>query len=116
MLAGGLCIAAGDTAYSSINTCSDTTWDSYGATNPYCATNYWAGAKKKCSEQGMRLPNQTELNTIYTNKATISGLISVWYWADTDYSNDGALGFDLRGNPSNTGSVKHVSEGVRCVK
>ena len=44
-----------------IDTCSDTTWDEHGTDNSYCSTNYWAGAKKACSDMGMELPTLTQL-------------------------------------------------------
>ena len=62
------CIAASDFFPESINTCdgsADISYDDRGSTNPYCATNYWAGAKKACGE-GMRLPTMQELADVAT--------------------------------------------------
>lgn len=71
---GALCFAAADTAFSPVNEAP--------STGPY---NYWAGAKAACAAVGMRLPDKTELDIIYQNKATISGLnLSALYWSSTE--------------------------------
>ena len=44
-----------------IDTCSDTTWDDNLTENDGCSTNYWAGAKKTCSDMGMELPTIAQL-------------------------------------------------------
>ncbi len=44
-----------------IDTCSDTTWDDNLTENDGCSTNYWAGAKKACSDMGMSLPTRAQL-------------------------------------------------------
>ena len=116
----GLCIAAGDTTPSAINTCTDTTWDTNLTANTYCANNYWAGAKKSCSAQGMRLPSITELNTIYTNRATISGLNSAAnYWSATEYNTSMAWfqSFATGGQYGTvTSSFKGFGHTARCVR
>ena len=53
-------------APTAINTCSDGTeedkaYDQTGDTNTYCATNYWAGAKKACDQKNMSLPTRAQL-------------------------------------------------------
>ena len=48
-------------APTAIDTCSDTTWDEHGTDNEYCSTNYWAGAKKACSDMGLELPTRAQL-------------------------------------------------------
>ena len=48
-------------APTAIDTCSDTTWDDNLTANSYCSTNYWAGAKKACSDMGMSLPTSAQL-------------------------------------------------------
>lgn len=72
---GGMCVAASDTTYTPYGTFwNGGAWDN----------NYWAGADKACTDLGMRLPDKTELNTIYINRATISGLSSTGsYWTST---------------------------------
>ena len=113
---GGLCIAAGDTTRTPINTCTDTTWDTNLTANAWCATNYWAGAKKSCSDQGMRLPSITELNTIYTNRATISGINSAaLYWSATEYNAVAWLQNFSNGYQYN-GTSEYNAGNVRCVR
>ena len=65
------CIAASDfIANSSINTCEGSPDHEYDersdSENRYCATNYWAGAKKACADNGMRLPTLQELADVAT--------------------------------------------------
>jgi len=72
-----------DFAPTAIDTCTDTTYDETGSSNPYCSTNYWAGAKKTCEEKGMELPTLDQLanlastiygTTIEPDKSYSSGL------------------------------------------
>ncbi|MFI3300323.1 MAG: hypothetical protein R3Y28_02780, partial [Candidatus Gastranaerophilales bacterium] len=56
-----------DVPYSAINTCSDTTYDSEGANNIYCASNAWAGAKKACDDRNMTLPTNSQLESLAMN-------------------------------------------------
>ncbi|MEI6297639.1 MAG: hypothetical protein WCO84_08465 [bacterium] len=76
----GVCVAASDTTYTSIDTspsgsAEDKAFDPVCNTNVlYCTTNYWAGAKKACVAQGMKLPDQTQLNTMYLAK--VAGTMS----------------------------------------
>ena len=65
------CIAASDfIANSSINTCEESPYHEYDersdSENTYCATNYWAGAKKACADNEMRLPTMQELADVAT--------------------------------------------------
>ena len=62
------CIAASDfIANSSINTCEGSPDRDYDdRDHGYCATNYWAGAKKACADNGMRLPTMQELADVAT--------------------------------------------------
>ena len=56
-----------DTAVTPINTCNGSSaWDSTytSAVNAGCSSNYWAGAKKACSDKSMRLPTSAELAEI----------------------------------------------------
>ena len=41
----------------------------------------WNNANTACSNAGMRLPTQDELNTMYLNKSAIGGFSSVEYWS-----------------------------------
>ena len=64
------CIAASDIyPTTAINTCDgspDLEYDERGSKNPYCATNHWAGAKKVCAANDMRLPTMQELADVAT--------------------------------------------------
>ena len=65
---GDQCIAASDIyPTTAINTCvgsPDREYDDRG--NDYCATNHWAGAKKACADNDMRLPTGQELADVAT--------------------------------------------------
>ncbi len=67
---GDKCMAASDIyPITPINTCdgsADLEYDDRGSTNRLCATNYWAGAKKECATNGMRLPSGQELADVAT--------------------------------------------------
>ena len=50
-----------------INTCAGSEYedlDSYGSSNSYCATNYWAGSKLTCQQKGMSLPTRAQLGQL----------------------------------------------------
>ena len=112
---GSLCIAAGDTTYASINTCNDSTYDSNLTANVYCSKNAWAGAKKACIIQGMRLPSQAELGTIYQNRESISGLDTTsFYWSSTESDVSSALLQLFSGGVSSSGKGNAIN--ARCVK
>ena len=65
------CIAASDIyPTTAINTCDGSgneEWDDRGTDQyNYCSTNHWAGAKKACADNGMRLPTSQELADVAT--------------------------------------------------
>ena len=60
---GDMCWST-DFAPTAIDTCNDTTWDNHLTVNDYCDTNYWAGAKKACSDKGMSLPTSAQLTQL----------------------------------------------------
>ena len=64
------CIAASDfIPNSSINTCEgspDRDYDDRAMSTGYCSNNHWAGAKKTCAANGMRLPTMQELADVAT--------------------------------------------------
>ena len=71
MKLGDLCMAASDIyPTTAINTCTGSgneEWDDdRGSTNSYCATNHWAGVKKACADNDMRLPTLQELADVAT--------------------------------------------------
>lgn len=116
---GGLCIAAGDTTYTPLGTYTDTYYDGEDyITDTF--DNYWAGADKACKDKGMRIPTLSELNTMYQNKASLSGFnLTAWsegsvYWSsDSDATSAWTVYFDGRGQyPQN----KYNNASLRCVK
>ena len=117
---GSLCVAASDTAYSAINTCSDTTYDNNLASNPYCAANAWAGAKKSCANMGMRLPTIAELGTINTQRALISGLdltgAGYSYWSSGENPTNAAKCFYFYDGQMYINDKDQAYRKVRCVK
>ncbi len=65
------CIAASDIyPIERINTCEESPYHEYDersdSQNMYCAINYWAGAKKACADNEMRLPTKQELADVAT--------------------------------------------------
>jgi len=66
---GDYCWSTDFAANTSINTCTDTTYDETGSSFGDCDRNYWAGAKKTCEGKGMKLPTMAQLanlaSTIY---------------------------------------------------
>ena len=63
-------------APTAIDTCDGSEYedlDSYGSSNSYCSTNYWAGAKLSCQEKGMELPTRAQLaqlaSELYVNSS-----------------------------------------------
>ena len=63
------CIAASDFFPESINTCKGSgneEWDNRIDNITDCSTNFWAGAKKACAANDMRLPTAQELADIAT--------------------------------------------------
>ncbi len=64
---GDMCWSTDFAANTAINTCGP------GDSNNYCSTNYWAGAKKACSDMGMELPTRAQLvqlaNELYVDSS-----------------------------------------------
>ena len=62
------CIAASDISTTAINTCTGSGNESFDdrGDHSYCATNHWAGAKKACADNDMRLPTMQELADVAT--------------------------------------------------
>lgn len=118
---GGLCVAASDTTFAPINTCSggtaaDKAFDSSGDSAFFCATNNWAGAKKACSAQGMRMPSLAELMSIYPNRGSIGGFDAKDYWANEQVSVDTGRTWSFA--TGNQGYVykERTDAKLRCVK
>ena len=67
---GDMCWSTEFQANRAINTCGGSEYedlDSYGSSNQYCDTNYWAGAKLTCQEKGMELPTRAQLAQLASN-------------------------------------------------
>lgn len=115
-------VASADTAVSAIYTCSDTTWDSHTTANIYCATNYWAGAKKACYDTAStplhqwRLPTKNELCSMYKYRAYISAPMSAaFYWSATEYT--AHLAWTQHFNTGyQSNDLKYGHDIVRCVR
>ena len=80
---GDMCWST-DFAPTAIDTCSDTTYDEHGTDNPYCATNYWAGAIKACKEKGMELPTLAQLAQL-ASEIYLKGGEAVHFDANTTF-------------------------------
>ncbi|MDR1327046.1 MAG: prepilin-type N-terminal cleavage/methylation domain-containing protein [Heliobacteriaceae bacterium] len=114
---GSLCISASNESRTPIDTCSgNTEYDDTGSSNAYCATNYWAGAKKTCADQGMRLPTRSELLSLKGDPATNAG-ISGYFWSSEPYEGYAYLAWYvyLPGGGQD-GGLKRAIIDVRCVR
>lgn len=78
----GLCVSSAPTPFTYYGTYN------ISGTN---YNNYWAGAKKACTDLGKRLPTSAELTTMYNNRAQMPNFSTdaFWYWADTEYDCSG---------------------------
>ena len=117
---GGLLIAVSDSTYTSINTCDgspDISYDPRGSTNVNCATNNWAGAKKACSVQNMKIPSKDELDIIYQNRASISGLnLGSTYWSSTMFSASNIWNQYFADGSQNNNAANANGGKARCIK
>ena len=67
---GDMCWSTEFQANRAVDTCTGSEYeglDSYGSENPYCLTNYWAGAKLTCQEKNMTLPTRAQLAQLASN-------------------------------------------------
>ena len=79
-----LCVANLGDDYQSINTCNGSKYieyDSLGSSNIRCNGNYWAGAKKLCADQDMRLPTRKELQDIRNKREELNLPSSGDFWS-----------------------------------
>ena len=138
------CIAASDIyPITPINTCdgsADLEWDDRGSTNRYCTNNYWAGGKKACAANDMRVPTMQELADVATyiyrqedtpigrvekrdnlvvDSTRVSQLnwsINEYYWSSEPY--DSSYAYRRRYNPdssySDQRSMSYWAFRVRC--
>lgn len=105
---GNLCIDTGDT-----------TFDSYGTFTSMMSNypNYQAGAEKACEDKSMRLPNQTELDTMYASKASIGMSASTGtYWSSTDYAPSASWAQTFSDGTQSHIGKNNTTLSARCVK
>ena len=147
MKLGDLCMATSDIyPITSINTCNgsaDLEYDRRGSANGYCATNYWAGAKKACAKNDMRLPKTWEIARVATyiyrqEDNPISGgetrhdivpdadrvaelnwsIMGSWYWLDEPDQSDVVYVQDFFSSSTSWGAdrVYNSNFRARCFK
>lgn len=101
---GSLCVDIADASFTPISA------------DPYFSNdNYWAGADKACSDLGKRLPTQSELDTMYTNRASIGGFSANWYWS-TSASQYNGWAQHFGSGAQNNHNKNYDTFKARCVK
>jgi len=115
--------------------CADSTSDGY----EYCTSddissaftsNYWAGAKKACAKEGMRLPEsgyagsydgycsanaaENTLCGLYNNREALGLPSSGWFWSASEYDTDIAWNVHFSSGYVNYG-LKDDQSSVVCV-
>ncbi|MDD3436400.1 MAG: prepilin-type N-terminal cleavage/methylation domain-containing protein, partial [Candidatus Gastranaerophilales bacterium] len=122
---GSLCVSKANVTYSAIDTTTDKTWDdsTCGASpdNEYCATNYWAGAVKACSEIGWHLPSKEEIITIYNTVNKNSGIKSLLGMSGNNWSSSEYFSYRVWNCYFPSGGCLTITKGhsvgkLRCVK
>ena len=85
---GNYCVANFEKDYSPID-CQES--NSGSEDYQYCGphpsgyqNDYWAGAKKKCTEEGLELPTAEILHLLYTTHKDLEVLPSGWIWASQE--------------------------------
>lgn len=115
---GSMCVLGGNAAPQSLNTCAGSPYDSQGASNTNCATNFWAGAKKACADagNGARLPTITELTAIYNANNPSLGMTG-YYWSSTEVTASAGMAQPFPfGSGMAVGSGKQSNMSIRCVQ
>ena len=65
---GDMCFSTDFAANTAINACEGSEYEDLEQYHGiYCSTNYWAGAKKACSDMGMELPTRAQLAQLASN-------------------------------------------------
>jgi len=121
------------TGYDPVN-CADSTSDGYeyctsGDISSAYTSNYWAGAKKACAKEGMRLPElgsydgsyycsadaaEDTLCGLYNNREALGLPSSGWFWSASESGTNGAWVVDFSGG--NVGDFyKYGQTSVVCV-
>ena len=108
---GSFCVGGGDVSYDFFGTF-------YNEMYEYTANNYWAGADKACSDLGMRLPNLSELNSLYTYNSSHANALNMSdiYWSSDEANAMQTSCMNFQDGSEYTvwkevGSIK-----VRCIK
>ncbi|MDD3436242.1 MAG: hypothetical protein PHC64_03710 [Candidatus Gastranaerophilales bacterium] len=121
---GSICVETSDTAYTRIDTCTDTTYDTNLTANSFCSNNAWAAAKKVCDLKGMRLPSKTELLEIRDNfkrGGNTAGMNSIfYYWTSDEYTTPQSKAWHVHFSTTSelipSGMDKSYGGKARCVK
>ena len=106
------------TSYSAVD-CSSANAGSSDYTT-YCGTpsgytnDYWAGAKKACADQGMKLPTKDELLALYAKKGEEGIPTSGWIWSASEY-NAGSAYYVYFDNGFVHDNLKHTQHSVLCI-
>ena len=84
---GDMCWSTDFAANTAINTCEGSEYaDLEQYHGSYCSTNYWAGAKKACSDMGMKLPTRAQLAQLASELYVDSEGNDITFAEDTDKS------------------------------
>jgi len=71
-------------------------YDAYcGPTPSNYSNDYWAGAKKACVDEGMRLPTIEELRDLYARKGEEGIPTTGWFWSSSEDSTKYVLSLDF---------------------
>lgn len=80
----------------------------------------WDEAISACNKlgEGWRLPNKSELNTLFKYKSEIGGFSTNWYWSSTEEFNDAKSPAWKQGFPYWRQAISHknIRYKVRAVK
>ncbi|MDR1327527.1 MAG: prepilin-type N-terminal cleavage/methylation domain-containing protein [Heliobacteriaceae bacterium] len=115
---GNLCVSASNETPRAISTCDgNSEYDKDYTTAVYssCSTNYWAGAKETCAEQGMRLPTVSELQSIKGDLATNAGISGAFWSSEHAHALDAYLVVLPDGGQYND-NKHYPGPRVRCVR
>ena len=119
---GGKCVANFERDYSPVDCrTSNSSSPDYKYCGPHPSgyeNDYWAGAKKKCADEGMTLPTDTELKAFYDANHGQEGVpTSVWFWSSSERSDDpqSIARLVYFGNGNVTSNYKGGHDSVLCI-
>ncbi|MDD3437473.1 MAG: prepilin-type N-terminal cleavage/methylation domain-containing protein [Candidatus Gastranaerophilales bacterium] len=122
---GSLCIDESDTAsaavpsqaaYEALQSAGKIT-DFYGYSSTLYASDYWAGAIYACDQKSQRVPTLSELDIIYANRGSISGINALGiYWSSEEGGNQNGWFADFSAGGAHTSYFRTWEANVRCVK